>query len=108
MLSLTISDAIRTAQLEKEIIPQWVLDALVGLNIGLYSPQNVMYLGFGLKEQQSITKANDALAVSPGGIIIALEKAGKTEAARWFNQKFLRRYTNPEADIILISKSCCE
>ena len=101
MSSITITSVPKGGEM-----PAWILEQLVGLDIGLCSPQGVLYIGFK-KPDQDIADMNNAFPVSPDSIFTALDEAGKEAAARWVDARFKYRRTTPNGDIILISKDCC-
>lgn len=91
---------------KKGEISEWIVKELLGLEIGLCSPQNIFCIGF-TKSTQNIADMHNALAVSPEGIISSLKIAGKKKVAAWFDEKYKCRHIDPNGDIILISTTCC-
>lgn len=93
-----------------EEIPDWVAEDLVDLTISLCTPQQVLCIGYpkGIGDIMDITDVYGGFAVSPNGIIYALKEKSKKEAAKWFDEKFKYRHSDPNGDIILINENCCE
>ncbi len=102
-----MSSIIITSKPKDGEIPEAVAEDLVGLDIGLCTPQGVMCIGLP-KLKADIAEAHNAFAVSPEMMIFSLMMAGKKETAKWFDEKFKYRHGNINGDIILISNDCCK
>lgn len=91
-------------------IPPEIAQELVGLEVGLCSPQDVLFIGCERLGGGDIADWHNAFPVSPDSLIFALQRAHKGVVAAWFFARY-GDYGHPgprsNGAVILIGEACC-